>query len=1303
MRFLADGIDIPDDLLRAWQNGRLMLFCGAGVSAAAKLPGAPALIEKMAQRLGSERTDELIEKQDFDFIRSFSELGKEFSANFINQALANALKPAANADLSAHENLLKLAQTPTGQLQLITTNFDCLFEQAYKNFYGTEAKAHIYPHFPDNINGIIHLHGRIKANYLSTEGEVIASKASFGSAYMVNGLAAQFFQKIISEYTVLFIGYAADDLPIQYMLESLSKETKERSNLYAFAPYDNDRKTEDGEKALWFERGVQAITYNSVNYHKILWETVAKWASYSDNLDILTQDILALAAQKPSALKSFEREQVAWLVSTIKGAQAFAEAKPIPPAEWLCVFDSAIRYASHDLFSCYCLKSDPSLQNESDERTQEISASSWNAFTLNAEDKIAAIDDSSAQIAIHWASYIINRPPRLARLMSWIADQAADPIVLWWLARQNCAPEDIQRRILQSLSGKSSLYPLYYRLFGILNRRNEISFLRRKPFEIKFTNIEERIQAEGWNSETIRAFSKLFCPIPILKIPQSFLPAENEEKPISFKLSYPLGNINGSYAAGKALEWEIPLSQLPQFVKNLRESLEQAIELTYTYGSTNIYYLATASIEENSKDNNFNARIYTNKLVYLIYHFAKRFRDLRNVSQQAAQHEFMAWPQFSAQQIDNFFNSQLKKTEHDVKTAIFTHLRIWAAQFSECVGTQEFHILFEALSDSIFWNSFYKKDILITLAARWNNLNITTQTMLENKIFAGDPFYTKNKDEFHYHSIIQTMEWLKQQGCFFSEAALSNLAILHNSFENLTHRNWQNDDTQNAMRNAMEIGPARLIKNNEDYTELLNLPITEIVEIAKAISEKFSYISAEWKIPFTGLSKAEPIKAFAALCYAAKQGEFPEELWKQFFNAAWKLFESSTVSELKKKRLIALLMGRLNAFPSVFLARAVSLGRYCGREVVNFYFAQASISPADYAPAFDKFLVKIITALQLYPETAAVRSHSYNALGKEEKTDWYSDAINSPLEFLLTALWNDKRLPKRAIRGIGLPKKWLSHIKSLLSLPPPLCCYSICLVFRSFNYLELAESDWAGQHLLPILDEGSQAEKTAAWQGFFAGQNDMTACLKDKLINLATATSPEEEYSQNALAFIFLGTWLRGREKPMETPLSDAEFRNILLNGSEELRIAVLNQYGNWKKLSSPETKELCSENLSYFIENIWPKQKRAQTPESTQRLCILAFSCGDDFPAIAKQILLYLTQEAEEHSVFSALMHAQHDKENLFKNHPRDILMLLDKVFNPKSSGQFWQLREIVQKLYEADNSFAKDSRWLRLDKAVK
>ena len=57
MQFVTNGPDIPDALLQAHEEGRVVFFCGAGISYPAGLPGFKGLVDEIYQRVGTTRSD----------------------------------------------------------------------------------------------------------------------------------------------------------------------------------------------------------------------------------------------------------------------------------------------------------------------------------------------------------------------------------------------------------------------------------------------------------------------------------------------------------------------------------------------------------------------------------------------------------------------------------------------------------------------------------------------------------------------------------------------------------------------------------------------------------------------------------------------------------------------------------------------------------------------------------------------------------------------------------------------------------------------------------------------------------------------------------------------------------------------------------------------------------------------------------------------------------------------------------------------------------------------------------------------
>ena len=136
MRFLEYGPNIPDELLLARDQGRVVVFCGAGVSRAkAELPDFYCLARIVLKRLSvtednpaarilkeaKEIDDRTGEAGLISVDRVFGLLERDFMVRDIRAAVAGALKPDSKPDLGAHNRLIDLATTEQGSTRIVTT------------------------------------------------------------------------------------------------------------------------------------------------------------------------------------------------------------------------------------------------------------------------------------------------------------------------------------------------------------------------------------------------------------------------------------------------------------------------------------------------------------------------------------------------------------------------------------------------------------------------------------------------------------------------------------------------------------------------------------------------------------------------------------------------------------------------------------------------------------------------------------------------------------------------------------------------------------------------------------------------------------------------------------------------------------------------------------------------------------------------------------------------------------------------------------------------------------------------------
>src|ERR1035437_1858821 len=100
MRWISGGPDLPPKLLQSLEDGRLVFFCGAGISYPAGLPPFRGLVEAVYRHLGQrmEGLEHLeFEKQNYD--RVFSLLERRMTGTFVRRAVIQILGIPQGTDL----------------------------------------------------------------------------------------------------------------------------------------------------------------------------------------------------------------------------------------------------------------------------------------------------------------------------------------------------------------------------------------------------------------------------------------------------------------------------------------------------------------------------------------------------------------------------------------------------------------------------------------------------------------------------------------------------------------------------------------------------------------------------------------------------------------------------------------------------------------------------------------------------------------------------------------------------------------------------------------------------------------------------------------------------------------------------------------------------------------------------------------------------------------------------------------------------------------------------------------------------
>lgn len=236
VQFIVNGPDIPDALLQAHEEGRVVFFCGAGVSYPAGLPGFGGLVKDIYKLSGTTPApyeQAALDRFQYDATLDLLERRLPGQRKALRRTLSSALKPnlRLKGATDTHAALLALARDRLGALRLITTNFDRVFEAAAKR---TRQKFDVFsaPMLPIPKNsrwdGLVYLHGALpgKPDDDAALNRLVLTSGDFGLAYLTERWAARFVSELFRNYVVCFIGYSINDPVLRYMMDALAADRR---------------------------------------------------------------------------------------------------------------------------------------------------------------------------------------------------------------------------------------------------------------------------------------------------------------------------------------------------------------------------------------------------------------------------------------------------------------------------------------------------------------------------------------------------------------------------------------------------------------------------------------------------------------------------------------------------------------------------------------------------------------------------------------------------------------------------------------------------------------------------------------------------------------------------------------------------------------------------------------------------------------------------------------------------------------------------------------------------------------------
>jgi len=431
--FVTNGPDIPERLMQAHEEGRVVFFCGAGISYPAGLPNFAGLVTNVYKELGvipNAVQQSAIKSAQFDTAIGLLEMDIIGGRESVRRAIALILTPdlTTSSATSTHEALLTLARCRSGQLRLVTTNFDQIFEEVIENkkLIVEGFRAPLLPVPKNRWNGLVYLHGLLpKSVALTPSGldRIVVSSGDFGLAYLTERWAARFVSELFRNYTVCFVGYSINDPVLRYMMDALAADRllgESPPEMFGFGSYTKGMEATRGDE--WRAKNVTPILYREDKRHSILHKTLREWAgTYRDGVRGKEMIIAQHASTPPLApsRSDFAVGRVLWALTDVSAAIHFAHLNPVPPLEWLGPLTEA--QFGHDDLSRFGVVP----KAERDKKLTFSIISRPAPYTAAPRMSIADVgargsdwDDIMSQIAL-WLTRHLND----SRVLLWLAKQ----------------------------------------------------------------------------------------------------------------------------------------------------------------------------------------------------------------------------------------------------------------------------------------------------------------------------------------------------------------------------------------------------------------------------------------------------------------------------------------------------------------------------------------------------------------------------------------------------------------------------------------------------------------------------------------------------------------------------------------------------------------------------------------------------------------------------------------------------------------------------------------------------------------
>lgn len=1265
MQFITDGPDLPEALLQAHEEGRVVFFCGAGISYPAGLPGFKGLVEEIYRLNGTAVTDierEAFDREQFDATLDLLERRLPGQRLSVRRALAQALSPKLRrrGATDTQAALLRLARSREGTLRLVTTNFDRVFHSAAKRT-GQSFQVYAAPMLPipksSRWNGLVYLHGLLPDKPDETAlNRLVVTSGDFGLAYLTERWAARFVSELFRNYVVCFVGYRINDPVMRYMMDALAADRMlGEVTLQAWALGDCEPGQARRKTLEWEAKGVTPILYEvraGSHDHSALHKTLHAWAeTYRDGVLGKERIVVSHALARPSA--STQQDdfvgRMLWALSDKSGlpAKRFAEFNPVPSLDWLVEAFSDERFQHSDVARFRV--------NSHDELDAQL------RFSLIRRP--APHDLASPMLLASGGITSCKWDEVMSHLARWLVRHLGDPRLVIWIAQRGGQLHDrwpwlieheLDRFALLEREGKTAELeeirtqapkaipgPLMQTLWRLLLSGRVKSYWRANDL-YRWKN---RLKRNGLTATLRLELHEVLAPQVTLNSPLRWgYEFENTDEPTSLRQLVDWELVLASdhvYSALRDLADESWASALPLLLDDFQQLLRDALDLLRELGEaderTDRSHWDLPSITPHWQNRGFSDWVILIELL----------RD--------------AW--LAVCREDNERATRIAQAWFQLPYPTFKRLALFSASKDACIASDQW--VEWLLDDGAWWlwSVDTGREVFRLLVLQGRQLAGPTQGRLEAAILAGPPreMYRDDLEPDRWQELVDRTVWIHLAKLNASDLALGDTAKARLAELSSAYPQWQL-----AANERDEFSHWMSGTGDPDYEESRVIDIAprkrnELVQwLMKPQTERQPFHENTWR----EVCLTRFFHGLFALCDLARDGVWPAERWREALHA-W----SGDGMTIRSWRYAAPL---LQTMP-------VTVIQEIAPDVTRWIRATSKSINRHEGILLD--LCRRVLALPV--DSGTIMTHNGEPIDQP-----FTEAINHPIGHVTQALinlWfkqnpNDNDLLPAEIKSVftelcDVEVDRFRHGRVLLG--------SQLIAFFRVDY------PWTEQYLLPLFSWNNPAEARALWAGYLSSPRlyqPLLKAFKPQLLESASHYTVLGEHGQQFAAFLTYAAL--GPAEGFTVDEFRSAFGALPQDGLEKTAQALYQALEG----AADQREYYWKHRVQPFWERVWPKSRALATPRIAEYLTKLIIAARGEFPDALTAVQDWLQPIKHPHYIVHLL-----NESDLCRRYSADVLRLLGAVIADQQPAPL-ELKQCLDEIVQSSSQLLQDGTYQRL-----